>query len=310
MYDTKEERALMYLPDHRAWSAPYWHEMGIGNSQPQHTNGGNHYFVQYTDANGNYNGTEFVSDTIISSGPTYAELKMDYITDDRKMQVSHTHMEMPQNDENRTYYTIEYKVLEDISIKDFRQNFSIYSVSEKTTGGYYRYIGYLDKENKYAYADSLAQTDEVSDGTQVRYDLGNIAPYFSFFYIPEYLIAALKLKRRHSVIKIFPRHLNRLAIKSIASRRVFDPSALVDYRLDLYSVAVKSNAKYIAKHPLGNRAEGIVVEAVTALFSESAPYNVAIPTLGSGNILSNYILVTVNQIIIIGYYTNNISPSR
>ena len=186
MYDTKEERALMYLPDHRAWSAPYWHEMGIGNSQPQHTNGGNHYFLQYTDADGSYNATEFVSDTIISSGPTYAELKMDYITDDRKMQVSHTHMEMPQNDENRTYYTIEYKVLEDISIKDFRQNFSIYSVSEKTTGGYYRYIGYLDKENKYAYADSLAQTDAVADGTQVVYELGNVAPYFSFFYIPDY----------------------------------------------------------------------------------------------------------------------------
>ncbi len=186
MYDTKEERALMYLPDHRAWSAPYWHEMGIGNSQPQHTNGGNHYFLQYTDADGSYNATEFVSDTIISSGPTYAELKMDYITDDRKMQVTHTHMEMPQNDENRTYYTIEYKVLEDISIKDFRQNFSIYSVSEKTTGGYYRYIGYLDKENKYAYADSLAQTDAVADGTQVVYELGNIAPYFSFFYVPDY----------------------------------------------------------------------------------------------------------------------------
>ena len=186
MYDTKEERALMYLPDHRAWSAPYWHEMGIGNSQPQHTNGGNHFFVQYTDADGNYNGTEFVSDVIISSGPTYAELKMDYITDDRKMQVTHTHMEMPQNDENRTYYTIEYKVLEDISIKDFKQNFSIYSVSEKTTGGYYRNIGYLDKTNNYAVADSLAQTDEVADGTQVVYELGNVAPYFSFFYIPDY----------------------------------------------------------------------------------------------------------------------------
>ena len=186
MYDTKEERALMYLPDHRAWSAPYWHEMGIGNSQPQHTNGGNHYFVQYTDADGNYNATEFIGDTIISSGPTYAELKMDYITDDRKMQVSHTHMEMPQTDENRTYYTIEYKVLEDISIKDFRQNFSIYSVSEKTTGGYYRNFGYLNKDNEYAVADSLAQTDAVADGTQVVYELGDIAPYFAFFYIPDY----------------------------------------------------------------------------------------------------------------------------
>ncbi len=186
MYDTKEERALMYLPDHRAWSAPYWHEMGIGNSQPQHTNGGNHYFLQYTDADGKYVATELVSDTIISSGPTYAELEMEYITDDRKMQVTHTHMEMPQNDENRTYYTIEYKVLEDVSIEDFRQNFSIYSVSEKTTGGYYRYIGYLDKNNEYAYADSLAQTDAVADGTQVVYELGDVAPYFSFFYIPDY----------------------------------------------------------------------------------------------------------------------------
>lgn len=189
MFDTKGNRELMYLPDHRAWSAPFWHEMNIGNNQPQHTNGGHHYFIQYTDADGKYNSIEFVNDTITSYGPTYAEIKMDYITDDRKMEVYHTHMEMPQNDENRTYYTIEYKVLEDISINEFKQNFSIYSVRDKNTGGYYRNIGYLDKDNNYAVADSIAQTKEVKDGTQQCFELGNIAPYFSFFYVPDYVPA-------------------------------------------------------------------------------------------------------------------------
>ena len=185
MFDTKGGRELMYLPDHRAWSAPFWHLMDIGNNQPQHTNGGHHYFLQYTDADGNYNAIEFVNDVITSHGPTYAEIKMDYITDDRKMEVSHTHMEMPQSDENRGYYTIEYTVLEDISFTDFKQNFSIYSVREKGTGSYYRNIGYLDENNQHAIVDSLAQTNAVEDGTAVSYKLGNIAPYFTFFNIPD-----------------------------------------------------------------------------------------------------------------------------
>lgn len=185
MFDTKGGRELMYLPDHRAWSAPFWHEMGVGNNQPQHTNGGHHYFLQYTDADGKYNSIEFVNDTITSYGPTYAEIKMDYITDDRKMEVSHTHMEMPQSDENRGYYTIEYKVLEDITFTDFKKNFSIYSVREKGTGSYYRNIGYLDENNQHAIADSLAQTDAVEDGTAVEYKLGTEVPYFTFFNIPD-----------------------------------------------------------------------------------------------------------------------------
>lgn len=187
MFDTKGGRELMYLPDHRAWSAPFWHELEVGNHQPQHTNGGHHYFLQYTDADGKYNSIEFVNDKITSYGPTYAEIVMDYITDDRKMEVTHTHMEMPQDDENRTYYTIEYKVLEDISIKDFKQNFSIYSVREKGTGSYYRNIGYLDKDNKHSVADSIAQTKDVEDGTQQVFELGNIAPYFTFFNVPDYV---------------------------------------------------------------------------------------------------------------------------
>ena len=56
-------------------SAPFW------ASEPQHTSGGEHGFLEYTDSEGNYNATENVKNVITSYGPTYAEIVMDYISD-------------------------------------------------------------------------------------------------------------------------------------------------------------------------------------------------------------------------------------
>ena len=83
------------------------------SNQPQHTHGGYQYFLQYTDADGNYNATENYHNDIASSGPVYAEATMDYISDDGKIKVSYTHLEFAQTDELRACYAIEYEILDE-----------------------------------------------------------------------------------------------------------------------------------------------------------------------------------------------------
>ncbi len=161
---------LWTLPDHRAMSAPIW------SNDPQHTSGGNHYFLQYTDAEGNFSASENVLNVIESAGPTYADVDMTYISDDGRIKVTYSHMEMPQTDENRTYYEIRYEVLEDISFKDFSRDFSFYSAKGF---GDYKKIGYLDENNTPAIRDNNA-TD-----VSAKYVLGDDRPYFDMFMITD-----------------------------------------------------------------------------------------------------------------------------
>ena len=159
---------LWTLPDHRATSAPLW------AGDPQHTSGGNHYFLQYTDSEGRYSASEYQYSDIDSAGPTYADLDMTYLSDDGRIKVTYTHMEMPQTDENRTYYEMKYEVLEDISFTDFSRDFSFYSVSGFDT---YRKIGYLNENNDSVVADNLGK------GESAEYLLGDECPYFDMFQI-------------------------------------------------------------------------------------------------------------------------------
>ena len=151
-------------------SAPFW------KGQPQHNSCGSHSWLAYTDADKNYVAVESIKNTITSYGPTYAELVWDNISDDGKIAVTYTHMEMPQLDENRSYYTMEYTVLEDVTINDFKNNFQFYSVTDNEGTGEYQDIGYLNEKNEYAYAKA-----NLEDSTPHSYLLGDQCPYFSYF---------------------------------------------------------------------------------------------------------------------------------
>jgi hypothetical protein len=168
------DKNLNMLPDHRAMSAPLWAE------QPQHMLGGYHYFLQYTDADGRFSASELEKLTVGSYGPTYADVKMDFLSDDGKIKISYTHMEMPQTDENRTYYTMEYTVLEDVKFTDFRNDFSFYSVRENGTGAKYTQVGYLDENNNSAVVNANKASNPKT------YILGDKSPYFSYFNAEDY----------------------------------------------------------------------------------------------------------------------------
>lgn len=174
-YETKKEGALNTLPDFRAMSAPLW------ENQPQRNSGGAHTWLEYVDASGNYSATENYADYIDSYGPTYADVTMHNLSYDGKIKATYTHMEMPQTDENRTYYEITYEVLEDISINNFKNDFTFYAVTdnEPAATADYRKIGYLNSDNECVVTKSNLEKGEVKE-----YILGTNCPYFSMFDMP------------------------------------------------------------------------------------------------------------------------------
>lgn len=161
------------LTDFRSMSAPFWKE------QPQHNSCGAHSWLEYTDSDGVFSATESKNSTITSYGPTYAEVKMDYLSDDGKIKVTYTHMEMPQTDENRTYYTMEYMVLEDVTINDFMRNFQFYDVTDNDPIGVYKRVGYLNDKNESVVVAAATSGEAI-------YRLGDKCPYFSFFDMPDW----------------------------------------------------------------------------------------------------------------------------
>ncbi len=169
---------LWTLPDHRPASMPKSSDLKnmykqYGN-QPQTPNAGLHYFLQYTDADGIYVSSEYVDNYISSYGPTYADITMNYLSDDGKIKISYRHVEMPQPDENRAYYEMTYEVLDTVVIDDFLQDFSFYTMT-----GFLNYerVGYLDKNN-------TPQANKVNESSAKpkKYILGDQCPYFSLFY--------------------------------------------------------------------------------------------------------------------------------
>ena len=171
------------LPDFRAMSAPLW------AGQPQHTSAGRLYFLHYTDTEGNEYASENTVDEIISHGPTYSDIWMNYITDDGRISVDYRHMEMPQSDENRTYYEIRMKVLEDISFNDFKKDFTIFSMDGRSVT--YERFAYLDENNQVVVKPASTNTEESF------IKLGDKSPFISYSYAPataDYVNMALIIK--------------------------------------------------------------------------------------------------------------------
>ena len=168
------------VTDHRAMSAPL---VGV-----QHNGGGRQYFVQYTDAEGNYYAVEKTVDEIASHGPVYADVSMNQISDDGGFYLTYRHMEMPQTDENRTYYEIRMTALKDVSFKNFKEDFSFFSMDSNNM--VYQTLGYLDENNK-PVITTPGRTEELR-----YYTLGKESPFVSLSdtAVEEYVNLAVVIK--------------------------------------------------------------------------------------------------------------------
>ncbi|MBR5060359.1 MAG: hypothetical protein IKX06_06255 [Clostridia bacterium] len=173
------------LPDHRGLSTIYWGDEKVDildangkktgrtkifDDQPQHANVGSHTFLQYTDSDGNFNSYVNQGRTVIaSSGPTYEDITLTYLSRDGKVLQTYRHLEMPQTDENRAYYEISYEFLSDVSVNDVTNDLSLYRCDAR-----YDMFGYLDENNK----EVITRTSK--DAVNV-YKLGSDHPYFDSF---------------------------------------------------------------------------------------------------------------------------------
>lgn len=162
-----------HLCDFRSMSAPYWYEMDIDDNQPQHTHAGSQHFLQYTDSEGGFYATENVQNLIDSCGPVYADVTMSFVSHDGRIKVTYTHSEMPQTDEHRAYYEIEYEVLGDISFNNFKEDFSFYSAAAYT--GHYRKMGYLGEDGQ------PVRVDAIRGEETVNIVLGKENPYVALY---------------------------------------------------------------------------------------------------------------------------------
>ncbi len=96
-----------------------------------------------------------------------------YISDDGKISVDYRHLEFPQWDENRTYYTIELTVNDTVEIKDFKKDLAFFSFDGRDR--FFKKLGYLDEQNECVVidADTSGQTHYIP--------LGARSPYISYF---------------------------------------------------------------------------------------------------------------------------------
>lgn len=154
----------MVLTDFRGRSGIMW------DSQPQFNSVGNPSFV--TDEI--YTGSD-----IASYGPSYADISYSYHQDSEGLyRYTLRHVEFPQTDENRTYYTITIEFLKSGTIENQDGQFG-FAAFESTDTSFSK-IEYLDENNKTV---TLNTADVYKDTGSVSSKLGAEGGYISLYGI-------------------------------------------------------------------------------------------------------------------------------
>ncbi len=158
------------LPDFRTASGNIWKD------QPQFNSVGILKFMTYRDGKKNIY-SEFINSDTASVGQTYSDITNTFISDDDSYKYSLRHVEFPQTDENRTYYTLDVEFLEDKTFSNFRKDFDLFYFD----GRFVRFdkLSYLDADNK-----SVEKEVDTSKKTHY-YELGNDAPYWGFYDVTD-----------------------------------------------------------------------------------------------------------------------------
>ena len=118
---------------------------------------------------------EFAGNRINSVGPTYADIEMQFLSGDGSYRYTLRHVEFPQTDENRTYYTVEIEFLKDKTYLNFRGDVDLFFQSGRWL--HFKSFGYLDENN----TDRIVPLDY---GVTKKYHrLGSDNPYYTLLTI-------------------------------------------------------------------------------------------------------------------------------
>lgn len=159
------------LPDHRGRSGTMW------SGQPQFNSVGRLHFMKYrNDYRGNETLSEYTGSDIKSAGLTYSDIETSYVSDCGSYRYTLRHTEFPQTDENRTYFTVDITFERTITFKNFRRDFDFFAFDGRFVA--FDKIGYLNKDNAPAYADTDLTREKAA-----YYTLGSDCPYFGYFDI-------------------------------------------------------------------------------------------------------------------------------
>ncbi len=164
------------LPDFRTASGIMWAE------QPQFNSEGILKFMTYRDGKKDVY-SEYVKSDITSVGQTYSDITTTYISDCGSYMYTLRHVEFPQTDENRTYYTLDVEFLEDVTFSNFRKNFDLFYFDGRFVK--FNKASYVDSENEIRYVD--VNTDKSAE----YYTLGTESPYWGFYDITDDTAQAL-----------------------------------------------------------------------------------------------------------------------
>ena len=121
---------------------------------------------------------------IRSSGLTYADMNYSYTSKNGSYDVVYRHVEMPQTDEGRTYYTVEISFKKSTSLK--YADFSIFSFDARVNGDYYKNAAYIDANgNKQVVSiDSTklqSTTSIINKWSPALYKLNKGSSYFTYY---------------------------------------------------------------------------------------------------------------------------------
>lgn len=165
------------LPDFRGASGNFWGNEEEKSGDPQYNSVGTVYSPT------NNRGTmlaNYLSSDINYSGLTHADLEYTYIADDGTYEYTMRHVEMPQNDESRTYYTIDFTFLQDCTLDN--QQFSIFGIDGRK--GIWSHCAYLDENGEHQEIKN-----SLKAGDEQIYNLNKEGSYFTFYGLPDDLTA-------------------------------------------------------------------------------------------------------------------------
>ncbi len=165
------------LPDFRGASGKLWANVETQTGDPQYNSVGD--LMAPTNNKGLDMG-EYTGSDIAYSGLTYADLDYSYIMPDGSYKYTMRHVEMPQTDESRTYYTIEFTFLKDTEIDN--ASFSIIGFDGRK--GTYEHSAYIDENG-----ELVELVNPTESGHQEIYKLNKEGAYFTYYGLPEGLTA-------------------------------------------------------------------------------------------------------------------------